>query len=287
MNTKNNKQEVYEVNNSGFYKLKNGDIVSLQDIFKAINYINSLDGIGSNEIPQGGWGNICGIIKGLIEGYSNKAEYLVNNIERQATREEVKKHLMKCFEVVKEEMTELIKNIKHDNQKSLQKLTQEEQKTLNECKSKEEDIEYMFNIFKNSDKSISIVVGVKMSLESLCTPLLVKNLIFVESPILIRKAIKILTWKESKDEDHIIENRYVKKSIWGSSLNRCASITDCVTGKYFEVKHRKRSRHARDDIDRIFREWARLQNAKDSIKLLKKEGNLNKIKNSLCFASNR
>ena len=44
MKNKDNNSKVYEVNCSGFYKLKNGVIVSLQDVFKAINYINSLDG---------------------------------------------------------------------------------------------------------------------------------------------------------------------------------------------------------------------------------------------------
>jgi len=149
-------------------------------------------------------GNIGGVIKGLIDGYSNNAEYLINNIERKATRDEVKKHLNKSFDVIKNEISDFIDIIKKNNKSCLENLNEDETKIIENCKTKEEDlVEYTFNIFKDSNGSICVVVAVKMSLESLCTPLLIKNLIITSAPLIVKKAIKLLTWKESKNEDHI------------------------------------------------------------------------------------
>lgn len=76
----------------------------------------------------------------------------------------------------------------------------------------------------------------------------------------IVKFINKVSWKDSGNEQHMNRGRPIVKRVWGSMYNRCASIKDVETGKYFEIKHKKHSRHARDEIDRIYSNWVRKNN---------------------------
>lgn len=250
---------------SGYYELENGEIIHLSDVFKAINYINSLDGIGSSDYPQGGWGNVIGVIKGLIQGYGKNAEYLVNNIKRSIERDEIKELMNKTFDKIKDDFKEQKEDIEKEKQETYDKLTIEQKNEAEDRVKKEKSSELVVNFYMTSEKTYGATIGLKTAFESFTTPIMFKSIIIAASPIILRKAIKMLSWKESKKELQIVCGRNVEKKIWGYAYSRNASITDCLTGEYFEVRNRKHSRHARDDVDRLFTQWATIENAKDNI----------------------